>query len=76
MKKIVFGLFVLVMCSCSSKTWLTSDSDAYMEYDRLNQRWQIIWTWKLSKGRVKQDTILLKTNDNGFQKVLAPSEGT
>ena len=75
MKKIVFGLIVLVMCSCSSKTWLTSDSDAFLEYDKLNHRWQIIWTWKLAKGRVKQDTIPLRTNDNGFQKVIAPGEG-
>lgn len=75
MKKIVFGLIAFMMCSCSSKTWLRSDSDAFLEYDRLNQRWQIIWAWKLAKGRVKQDTIPLRTNDNGFQKVLAPGEG-
>ena len=57
MKKVVIILLVVLLSGCSSHSWLTSDSDAFLEYDRVNHRYQIIWTWKLKKGRIRQDTI-------------------
>lgn len=57
MKKVFIILLVVLLSGCSSHSWLTSDSDAFLEYDRVNHRYQIIWTWKLKKGRIRQDTI-------------------
>ena len=57
MKKVFIILLVFLLSGCSSHSWLTSDSDAFLEYDRVNHRYQIIWTWKLKKGRIRQDTI-------------------
>ena len=57
MKKFFFLLVMLAFVSCSEKTYFSSDSDAVIEYDRAAGRWQMIWTWRVSKGRVKCDTI-------------------
>lgn len=57
MKKVFIIMLVVLLSGCSSHSWLTSDSDAFLEYDRVNHRYQIIWTWKLKKGRIRQDTI-------------------
>lgn len=71
MKRLFSGLVVVFLCSCSPKTWFTSDSDAYFQYDRVNQRWEMIWTWKMKKGQVRTDTIpildapVLKTQSQG-----------
>lgn len=63
---ILFILFVC-LCSCSSHNWFTSDSEAIMLYDRSKGHWEILWTWKLAKGRTKTDTIrVIPEQTNGF----------
>ena len=57
MKKVLILLVMIACISCSEKTYFSSDSDAVIEYDRTQGRWQMIWTWRVSKGRVKCDTI-------------------
>lgn len=56
-KKIVMLMTLILVCSCSPKVWLTSDSDVLLESDRATGKWSMIWTWKLSKGRTVSDTI-------------------
>lgn len=56
-KKIVMLMTLILVCSCSPKVWLTSDSDVLLESDRATGKWSMIWTWKLSKGRTVTDTI-------------------
>lgn len=56
-KKIVMLMTLVLVCSCSPKVWLTSDSDVLLESDRATGKWSMIWTWKLSKGRTVTDTI-------------------
>lgn len=56
-KKIVMLMTLILLCSCSPKVWLTSDSDVLLESDRATGKWSMIWTWKLSKGRTVSDTI-------------------
>ena len=58
MKKIFIIVLVIVLFSgCSSKTYFSSDSDAYLQYDRIRGSWELIWTWKMKKGRSRTDTI-------------------
>lgn len=56
-KKIVMLMAFILVCSCSPKVWLTSDSDVLLESDRATGKWSMIWTWKLAKGRTVSDTI-------------------
>lgn len=76
MKKIVFISLVIGLCSCSTGHWVTSDSDAFLEYDRVNHRYQIIWTWKLKKGREHTDTVIIRPTQSDNVKVTSSGEGT
>lgn len=56
-KKIVMLMTFVLVCSCSPKVWLTSDSDVLLESDRATGKWSMIWTWHLAKGKTVSDTI-------------------
>ena len=73
MRKIILFIMIVFISSCSSHNWFTSDSDAFVEYDRANGRWQMIWTWKLAKGRTKTDTILIHQRPDYSKDVPLPS---
>lgn len=64
MRKILLFISMIVLASCSTPHYFTSDSDAFLEYDRSKGRWQFIWTWKMKGGRVQRDTIPLIPKDS------------
>lgn len=56
-KRLFLGLVSVIVMSCSSGSFISSDSDAYMQYNRAAGSWEIIWTWHLRGGKCKTDTI-------------------
>lgn len=73
-KRLFLGLVTIFFMSCHPGTYLTSDSEAYMQYNRAQGNWEIIWTWKLKGGRQKTDTIKVVNEEKIFNAHFPPEE--
>lgn len=64
MRKLVLVLSSVILLGCSPKTYFVSDSDAYLSYNRAQGSWELIWTWKVAKGKERTDTIKVIDRDS------------
>ena len=64
MRKLLLVLSLVILSGCSPKTYFISNSDAYLSYNRAQGSWELIWTWKVAKGKERTDTIKVIEKDS------------
>ena len=76
-KRLFLGLVTICLCGCSTGSYISSDSDAYMQYNRAAGSWEIIWTWHLKGGKCKTDTIkVVEREQKLYPEILPEASGS